>query len=133
MDDARRAVAATILWLLVSLLFKLYIANFTDYEGSYGTVGGSSSSFSGSTYLVSPFSRAPNSTPKSNTRLRTGKRRGRRTRTESCSSGSVRRAHFDNVSDQSKRRSWSLRSPGFKAHPPRRPPGPFDELRSEPS
>ena len=34
------AVAATILWLLVSLLFKVYIANFTDYEGSYGTVGG---------------------------------------------------------------------------------------------
>ena len=34
------AVAATILWLLVSLLFKLYIANFTDYEASYGTVGG---------------------------------------------------------------------------------------------
>ena len=34
------AVAATVLWLLVSLLFKLYIANFTDYEASYGTVGG---------------------------------------------------------------------------------------------
>jgi membrane protein len=34
------AVAATSLWLLVSLLFKLYVANFTDYEGSYGTVGG---------------------------------------------------------------------------------------------
>jgi membrane protein len=34
------AVAATILWLVVSLLFKLYVANFTDYEGSYGTVGG---------------------------------------------------------------------------------------------
>lgn len=34
------AVSATILWLLVSLLFKVYIANFTDYEGSYGTVGG---------------------------------------------------------------------------------------------
>ena len=34
------AVAATILWLLVSLLFKFYVANFTDYEGSYGTVGG---------------------------------------------------------------------------------------------
>jgi len=33
------AVAATILWLLISLVFKLYIANFTDYEGSYGTVG----------------------------------------------------------------------------------------------
>jgi membrane protein len=34
------AVAATVLWLLVSLLFKIYVANFTDYEGSYGTVGG---------------------------------------------------------------------------------------------
>jgi membrane protein len=34
------AVAATGLWLLISLLFKLYIAKFTDYEGSYGTVGG---------------------------------------------------------------------------------------------
>ena len=34
------AVAATILWLVVSLLFKIYVANFTDYEGSYGTVGG---------------------------------------------------------------------------------------------
>jgi membrane protein len=31
------AVVATILWLLVSLLFKLYIANFTDYEASYGS------------------------------------------------------------------------------------------------
>ena len=34
------AVAATTLWLLISLIFKAYIANFTDYEGSYGTVGG---------------------------------------------------------------------------------------------
>jgi membrane protein len=34
------AIAATVLWLLISLLFKLYVANFTDYEGSYGTVGG---------------------------------------------------------------------------------------------
>ena len=25
--------------LLVSLLFKIYVARFTDYEGSYGTVG----------------------------------------------------------------------------------------------
>jgi membrane protein len=33
------AVAATMLWVLVSLLFKIYVANFTDYEGSYGTVG----------------------------------------------------------------------------------------------
>jgi len=34
------AVAATVLWLVGSLLFKLYVARFTDYEGSYGTVGG---------------------------------------------------------------------------------------------
>jgi membrane protein len=34
------AVAATVLWLLASLLFKIYVARFTDYEGSYGTVGG---------------------------------------------------------------------------------------------
>jgi membrane protein len=34
------AVAATLLWLVASLLFKIYIANFTDYNGSYGTVGG---------------------------------------------------------------------------------------------
>jgi membrane protein len=34
------AVVATVLWLVVSLLFKIYVANFTDYEGSYGTVGG---------------------------------------------------------------------------------------------
>jgi membrane protein len=34
------AVAATLLWLVASLLFKVYIANFTDYTGSYGTVGG---------------------------------------------------------------------------------------------
>ena len=33
------AVVATVLWLLISLLFKLYVANFTDYEGSYGSVG----------------------------------------------------------------------------------------------
>ena len=34
------ALAATFLWLVSSLLFKLYVANFTDYEGSYGAVGG---------------------------------------------------------------------------------------------
>ena len=34
------AVAATVLWLVISLFFRLYVANFTDYEGSYGTVGG---------------------------------------------------------------------------------------------
>jgi membrane protein len=34
------AVAATVLWLLVSLLFKIYVARFTDYAGSYNTVDG---------------------------------------------------------------------------------------------
>jgi membrane protein len=34
------AVVATCLWLVISLLFKIYVANFTDYEASYGTVGG---------------------------------------------------------------------------------------------
>ena len=33
------AIAGTVLWLIVSLLFKLYVANFTDYEGTYGMVG----------------------------------------------------------------------------------------------
>lgn len=33
------AVAATALWLVVSLLFKAYIARFTDYAAAYGTVG----------------------------------------------------------------------------------------------
>jgi membrane protein len=34
------AVVATMLWLVVSLLFKVYIANFTDYNATYGAVGG---------------------------------------------------------------------------------------------
>ena len=34
------AVVATAFWLVASLVFKLYIANFTDYNGAYGTVGG---------------------------------------------------------------------------------------------
>ncbi|MCA1586704.1 MAG: YihY/virulence factor BrkB family protein [Acidobacteria bacterium] len=34
------AVAATALWLLISLGFKMYIANFTDYSAAYGAVGG---------------------------------------------------------------------------------------------
>jgi membrane protein len=34
------AVVATLLWLVVSLLFKAYIANFTDYNATYGAVGG---------------------------------------------------------------------------------------------
>jgi membrane protein len=34
------AVAATLLWVLVSLGFKFYVANFTDYNATYGAVGG---------------------------------------------------------------------------------------------
>jgi membrane protein len=34
------ALVGTILWLLISLAFKVYIANFTDYNASYGAVGG---------------------------------------------------------------------------------------------
>jgi HAD superfamily hydrolase (TIGR01509 family) len=34
------AVGATALWLVVSLLFKAYIANFTNYNDAYGAVGG---------------------------------------------------------------------------------------------
>lgn len=34
------AVFATILWLLVSVGFKLYVSNFTDYNASYGALGG---------------------------------------------------------------------------------------------
>jgi membrane protein len=34
------AVVGTVLWLLASLAFKFYIANFTDYEAAYGSVGG---------------------------------------------------------------------------------------------
>ncbi len=33
------AIVATILWLLISLLFKVYVARFTDYEAAYGSVG----------------------------------------------------------------------------------------------
>ena len=33
------AVVATILWLVISLLFKVYVARFTDYEAAYGSVG----------------------------------------------------------------------------------------------
>jgi membrane protein len=33
------AVVATILWLTVSLLFKEYVARFTDYNAAYGSVG----------------------------------------------------------------------------------------------
>lgn len=33
------AVLATLLWLLMSLAFRYYVATFTDYNASYGSVG----------------------------------------------------------------------------------------------
>lgn len=34
------SVLATVLWILVSLGFKFYVANFTNYNATYGTIGG---------------------------------------------------------------------------------------------
>jgi membrane protein len=34
------AVIGTLLWLMVSLIFKFYVANFADYNATYGAVGG---------------------------------------------------------------------------------------------
>jgi membrane protein len=34
------ALTATALWLVISLIFKVYVATFTDYDAAYGTVGG---------------------------------------------------------------------------------------------
>jgi membrane protein len=34
------AVIATLLWLVVSLVFKFYLAHFADYNATYGAVGG---------------------------------------------------------------------------------------------
>jgi membrane protein len=34
------ALTATALWLLISLGFKAYVAKFTDYNASYGAIGG---------------------------------------------------------------------------------------------
>ncbi len=34
------AVVGTLLWLVISLLFKVYVAKFTDYNAAYGTIGG---------------------------------------------------------------------------------------------
>ena len=33
------AVAATVLWVVASLVFKLYVSNFADYNAMYGTAG----------------------------------------------------------------------------------------------
>jgi membrane protein len=34
------AIVGTVLWILVSLGFKFYVANFADYNATYGAVGG---------------------------------------------------------------------------------------------
>ena len=34
------AVVATVLWIVTSLVFKFYLANFANYEVTYGAVGG---------------------------------------------------------------------------------------------
>ena len=34
------AVVSTLLWVIVSLVFKFYVANFADYNATYGAVGG---------------------------------------------------------------------------------------------
>jgi membrane protein len=34
------AVVSTILWLFASLAFKIYLANFADYNATYGSLGG---------------------------------------------------------------------------------------------
>ena len=33
------ALAATLLWLLASLVFRVYVVNFGNYEEAYGTLG----------------------------------------------------------------------------------------------
>jgi membrane protein len=34
------SILATILWLIISLVFKYYVANFTSYTATYGIIGG---------------------------------------------------------------------------------------------
>jgi membrane protein len=34
------SILATLLWLVISLIFKFYIANFTSYTATYGIIGG---------------------------------------------------------------------------------------------
>ncbi len=34
------AVVTTVLWILVTVLFRFYVQNFADYNATYGTIGG---------------------------------------------------------------------------------------------
>ena len=34
------AVSATILWIVISLAFRFYVVTFTDYQATYGAIGG---------------------------------------------------------------------------------------------
>src|SRR6185295_11200383 len=34
------SILATALWVLISLAFKFYVANFGSYNATYGTIGG---------------------------------------------------------------------------------------------
>jgi len=34
------AVVATLLWLVASLIFRVYVTSFSDYNAAYGTIGG---------------------------------------------------------------------------------------------
>jgi membrane protein len=34
------ALTATLLWVLASLAFRFYVGNFTDYNATYGAIGG---------------------------------------------------------------------------------------------
>ncbi len=113
------AVTATILWLLVSLAFKVYIANFTDYEGSYGTVGGVIVVFSGSTSAVSRFSLAPSSMPRSNMRRPTERLPGRRMRKGNCSSVDALHGRFGGTSRQLNLSPWTR---GYHRPLPRQDP-----------
>ena len=79
MDHDLGAVAATVLWLVSSLLFKLYVANLSgDYEATYGTWVESWSSCVSRYHLELPSWRVPGLNAEIQTRVSTGKSPGQR-------------------------------------------------------